>query len=473
MNYNQRFDEHIKDNFLDYTPQVHPRIWENIVKEREKKRPVGFWYSLFNQRTVLLLAGLLLAAGGGAYFLLKDSAPATGTTETAAVNNTEKLPAGNNAPVLQDNTVHSGADDVTGNNSTPVSPGQPTGNNSAAAAVTGNGTNKRNGLPAAADAATAPVAVFSFSDNAKKQGAAVKQKIKIKNGVAGFTEDDFIKADKEETGDYSLSPLFYTAEKNKTFAPAAVLGKRSTANVKEPGCPSIEKNAAGNKTYIEVYGGPDMAFRSMSDTGNSVYLQKRKESTTFSSAFSAGIRYTKVFNNGISIRTGINYSQINEKFTYSEGNIVQVVYIINNAGDTIGSYTTTGSRYKTTYNKFKTLDVPLVLGYELGNGNFHTNVNAGVIINAYSWQKGEVLDARLQPVDITTGKSSSPYQFKTNIGIGFIGSVSLYYKLNEKLHLMAEPYFRYNLTPASKEIITFKQKYNTAGLRLGLRLDLR
>jgi hypothetical protein len=473
MNYNQRFDEHIKEQFLDYTPQVHPRIWENIAAEREKKRPVGFWISLFNRRTVLLLAGLLLAAGGGAYFLLKDAAPASGSSETAAVTGTEKSPATNNAPALQDNTTLSGVDDVTGNNSTPVSPVNSPGNNNAAAAVTGNVTTKATGLPPAGDAATANGTVFSFPGTVKKQDAATKQKIKIKNGVAGFANDDIIDAADEVTGVDALSPLFYMAEKNKTLITASVLSKRSTSNVKEPGCPTIEKDAAGNKTYIEVYGGPDMAFRSMSDTGNSVYLQKRKESTTFSSAFSAGIRYTRVFNNGISIRTGINYSQINEKFTYSEGNIVQVVYIINNAGDTIGSYTTTGSRYKTTYNKFKTLDVPVVLGYELGNGNFHTNINAGVIINAYSWQKGEVLDARLQPVDITTGKSSSPYQFKTNIGIGFIGSVSLYYKLNEKLHLLAEPYFRYNLTPASKEIITFKQKYNTAGLRLGLRLDLR
>jgi hypothetical protein len=75
-------------------------------------------------------------------------------------------------------------------------------------------------------------------------------------------------------------------------------------------------------------------------------------------------------------------------------------------------------------------------------------------------------------VNISTGKSNSPYQFKTNIGLGFLAGVSFYYKLNEKAHLLAEPYFRYNLTPMSKENLTFKQKYNTAGLRLGLRIDL-
>jgi hypothetical protein len=313
---------------------------------------------------------------------------------------------------------------------------------------------------------------LAVNSNTVKLSNAAKQKLTIKNGVA-YTDDNTDDAIANTSADYSLPFLFYTAQKNKTEKATASLGKRNLANVVEPGCPSIEKNAAGNKTYVEIYGGPDYAFKNLSDTGNSVYLQKRKESTKFSSAFSVGMRYTKVFSNGVSIRTGINYSQINEKFIYNEGNIIQVVYIINANGDTIGSYTNTGSRYKTTHNKFRTIDVPLVLGYEMGNGKLHTNINAGVIVNVYSWQKGEALDANMRPVNITTGKSTSPYQFKTNIGVGFIGSVSFYYKLNEKLHLLAEPYFRYNLTPASKEELTFKQKYNTAGLRFGLRLDLK
>ena len=59
------------------------------------------------------------------------------------------------------------------------------------------------------------------------------------------------------------------------------MSKRFLPNVNLPGCPSIEENAAGNKNYIEIYAGPDYAFRSLSDTGNSTYLQKRKESTNF------------------------------------------------------------------------------------------------------------------------------------------------------------------------------------------------
>jgi len=266
--------------------------------------------------------------------------------------------------------------------------------------------------------------------------------------------------------------LFADIQKITATKKTASLGNRSLPNVISPGCPTFEKDAAGNKTYFEVYGGPDFAFRNLSDTGNSAYLQKRKESTKFSSAFSAGVRYTKVFNNGMSIRTGVNYSQINEKFTFSQGSVVQVTYIINANGDTTGSFITTGTKYKTTINKFRTIDVPVLIGYELGNGRLHANINAGLMVNVYSWQKGDVLDTAYKPVSITTGKSSSPYQFKTNIGIGFMVGTSFYYKLNDKWHLLAEPYFRYNLSPMSNEKLTFTQKYNTAGLRIGLRMDL-
>jgi opacity protein-like surface antigen len=85
-----------------------------------------------------------------------------------------------------------------------------------------------------------------------------------------------------------------------------------------------------------------------------------------------------------------------------------------------------------------------------------------------------VLDTNYLPVSITTGKSvASPYQFKNNVGVGLTGGVGVYYKLTDLLHVLAEPYFRYNLKPMSKEALTLQQKYNTIGVRLGVRLDLK
>lgn len=465
MSNNEQFDEHIKDQFQDYTPQVHPRIWENIIAEREKRRPAGFWVNFFNRRNTLLLAALLLASVSGAYLLLKNTTDKQETNIAATPNST--LQATTAVPVDEINNNQEGNN----TNDTEIASVVPANDNSP---FTDNNINKSIVL---SNAKKSKIKIYSgFAQTDDNTAAPNKKK---RNNAAGTADDDYVIADAALTyttslsPEYSLNKLFFVAQKNSSKKGELLLSKRFLPNVNLPGCPSIEENAAGNKTYIEIYGGPDIAFRSLSDTGNSTYLQKRKESTKFSSAYSAGIRYTRVFGNGMSIRTGINYSQINEKFTYVQGNLVQVTYIIDANGDTTGSYITTGTRYKTTHNKFRTIDVPLLIGYELGNGKFHANINAGVIINAYSWQKGEVLDASLKPVSITTGKANSPYQYKTNIGLGFMTGISAYYKLNEKVHILAEPYFRYSLSPMSKENLTFKQKYNTAGLRLGIRFDLQ
>ena len=109
----------------------------------------------------------------------------------------------------------------------------------------------------------------------------------------------------------------------------------------------------------------------------------------------------------------------------------------------------------------------------MGNGRLHANLNAGAIINLYSWQQGELLDTNNQPVSITTGKSNDAFQYKTNAGIGFTAAASIYYKLNDRLHVLAEPYFRYNLSPMSKDILSLQERFTTIGLRLGIRVDLK
>ena len=473
MNNNRLFDEHIKEQFSDYAPDVPPHIWENIIAKKERKKPLGFWFTLFSYRNIALIIGLLIAGGIGAWFVFKD--PASSTPEKnitqSSSNKNNSIPA--NPMVTPENRSNSSS---AGNNTiTPATQTTPLAvkQNNVAANNTPLGYIIQGNTPA-----TLPIPVSSDARTIEnvKAGKIKKNRSKLVN----ISNKDNITT--QDLGlDYDNIPvqgtlmgrlLFgidaYSSAKKQTGEPKLRLSPFAYL----PGCPTFEKDAAGNKKYLDFYAGPDFAMSSMSDTGNSAYLQKRKESAKVSSAYSAGIRYTKVFNNSMSLRVGVNYSQINEKFSFVQGNLVQVTYIIDANGDTTGSYVTTGTRYKTTHNKYRSIDVPLQVGYELGNGRLHANINAGVVVNLYSWQKGEVLDTAYQPVTITTGKGSSPYQFKTNAGLGFMGGVSVYYKLNDNIHLMAEPYYRHNFKQINKDNLTLKQKYNTVGLRLGVRIDL-
>lgn len=71
MKNNQLFDEHIKEQFNSYNPSVPSHIWEKIIAEKERRKPVGFWLTFFNGRNILLMTGLLLSITTGALLITK------------------------------------------------------------------------------------------------------------------------------------------------------------------------------------------------------------------------------------------------------------------------------------------------------------------------------------------------------------------------------------------------------------------
>ncbi len=484
MSEDRNFDNFIKGEFKNYSPNVPSHIWDNIVAEREKRKPVGFWFTLFSGANLVWLIALI-AVGVSGTLVISHNLKTSADNKTVVANNNS-----NNNPISTNNSNSTGStntqpiaaiDNNTTSTPTPVS--------------SQTNTPNQQAFPEPAD--NAGIGNQTVAGK-RRHDTSGRLHIKTTNGTIGIDDDAVpsntsldnttVSSNENPIGSgISTNPFYKSSNKtydNNTraaFDKASLLSfnlKSAPAslhanNMRLPECPTIEKEAAGNKKYIEVYIAPDYAIRTLRDTANSVYLQKRKATTSVSSAFSAGIRYTKVFNNGMSIRFGLNYSQINETFTYVQGNVVQTTYNINPVtGDTTGSYTVRGTNYKTTYNHYRYFDIPVTIGYEFGNGRFHTNINAGIIANIYSWQKGDELDANLQPVSITTGKGPDAYQFRTNIGLGATGGASFYYKLTDELHVFAEPYVRYNFQPLSNSNLSLRQNYTTMGLRLGLRLDL-
>jgi hypothetical protein len=460
------FDDFAKQQLENYTPQVPEHVWENIAAKRDRKKRFPFFIIFFN-RKALVLAATLLALIAGGYLLLPT------TTK-------DKFNAGQHQPGHKVNAKEDEGNKMKGTKELITDKADSISEKATIKTIENNAV----GLNKTANTSTYNrnnvVTKTRSHKHAKTIGAGNGNHLYTKNkrtiSVSEAEAEEYIEEQNNGTDELNVtsSLLLYSPEKITAgdFEKTS-LNKTVVQNLRCDPCPTIEKNAAGNKYYIEVYAGPDYASKNYSDTSNSALLQKRKGSTSFRSAFSAGLRYTRVFDNGVSVKAGLNYSQINEKFSFVQSNIVQLTYIIDPAtGDTTGTFLQTGTRYKTTNNTYHTFDVPLLLGFEIGNGRLHANFNAGAVVNIYSWQKGESLDTSFKPVNISTGKSESLYQYKTNIGVGFMGGVSLYYKLNDRFHLLAEPYFRYNFSPMNKEMLSLQEKFSTIGMRLGVRLDL-
>lgn len=429
---NNLFDAHVKEQMAHARPDVPPHIWDNILAKKERKKPV-FWFNYYIKGVLL---GLVLLIGAGTVFYFNNPYKLHSNKKVAFQ---KKI---NPETFLKNNIIN---EDI------------------AQTTVHSNFNNNFN--------QDKIIAVDQINLSEKNYTKSSPQKF---NDILNHEPFDIKSNNKQSfdiysTGLYNRQMFNASLLKSNIFNPD--LQKKYLPKSPFIPCPEVEKNAAGSKRYMEIYGGLDYVFKSLSDTANSVYLQQRKASTKYLFAYSAGVRYTRVFGSGMSFRTGINYSQLNEQFTSEKGRIVQNVYIINSNGDTTGTYAQTGTLYKTSTNKYRSIDIPVSIGYELGNGRLHSNVSMGAMINIRSSQTGFVLDKSGNAVDITSGKTSSIYQYKTKAGVSFIGAASVYYKLNDRLHLMAEPFIKLSLSPGTKAEISLKEKFHTAGIRLGLRMD--
>lgn len=472
---NKLFDEHVKKQFDGYRPEVAPHIWEKIAAEQARRKPAPFWLSLFSNKWMVAALLLVTATGAGIYITHHNSNRVAEGPKTAVTQ------AG--SPSSQDNTTSSGNNNLNTTTTTAPLANDNQATNTDVADIndqaSGNNTGARinNGFSDQSSNTLSNSALNELSGRNKNNHVSGAAKIGIDNTDAVA---DAPSAQSRTSDIFGISPEKMLSRATRPFdlliantkiADAKIRMKKLPANSTIP-CPSAEKDAAGNKSYFEVYAGPDYIFSSFSDPANAAYMRERKATVSAGFSYSAGVRYTKVFKNGVSIRTGVNYSEANERFKYVKGNVTHNIYITNTAGDTTGTYIERGTQYQQSTNTYRSVDIPLVAGYELGNGRIHANVNAGVMINILSRQKGYVLDPSGTPVDISSGKSNSAYSYKTNAGVSFLGSVSAYYKLNDRFHLLAEPYLKYGLSSVTKTDISLKQKNHTAGLRVGLRMDL-
>ncbi len=458
---NKLFDDFVQKQFDGYRPEVGAHIWENIARQKEKQKPVGFWFSTIGKVAAILL--VMLSCIGVGYYGMRNNNTSSKEVSLNKEKNTLptiNIPKENNMASEQAGTtiLHKDTKNLKSTEQLQL-------NENVASTLT-NTIHKNNLTSENLKNYTSSQTLKPSDEN------ALVNNIKNNKYFNGNTTVSISKSEAQENTNNPLVATLTSAElinQNRLFTP--IVNTKKLLFIAFVPCPEAEENAAGNKKYIEIYGGPDYIFKSYADTGNT-YIAQRKASTGIHYAFSAGVRYTKVLGSGISFRAGLNYSQINERFIAFNGFVLERFVQVNSIGDTIANYTTATVQYKKSNNVYRTIDIPLQAGFEFGNGKLHTNVSAGAMVNISSKQTGFAVDPSGNVVDLSSAKANSKYQYKSNVGVSFLGSVSVYYKLNEKLHIMAEPYIRYSLSPMTKSEITFSQKFHTAGLRFGIRKDL-
>jgi hypothetical protein len=230
--------------------------------------------------------------------------------------------------------------------------------------------------------------------------------------------------------------------------------------------------------YIDVLAGLAYANRTLVDKNDDLagYAAIRDSTETSRLGFSSTVRASLVLANGIALRSGVAYSQINEKLDLFDGTTTDIdIYEIKDVnGNIIGTQidTIVGQRIKTTYNRLKMVDVPVILGYEVRDRDWTLSLNGGAYFNVLFEQKGEFLSPNLTPVNFTSTEEPHYEAFNSSVGMSLFGSVGLNYKVGNRLHVMAEPHFRYYMDSFTNANYPLKQNYWSVGMNVGVRVQI-
>lgn len=490
----------IKHKLVDHTSTVPSDMFERIMNTREGRRPVVAWWQTRRFRlamaalilTLLLIGykisendGLNASNSGNSKNIVSNnknnsegSVTASGTRQEGVTNTPEKINEGvvsasgaRQEGATSTNNLNTKSDNINQKNInrknetheilTPrkgVNKGDATSLANKTDILASNSTKITSNLPQPTfNPSISSTSPSQTDDNPKQLSSETEMPISRNSEL--------------------FNPLYISFPKGIALSSPSHEDVVKALPCPEPdGCPTFGSRGGGRPTwYIDVYGAPEYAFRSLK--ANSLeytdYRNSRDTIETSQYAFSAGARATAVFGNGFLLRGGIVYAQTNEKFQRDSFGIGNIKTIINKnlvTGQIDTSIEITyGIFRKTRYNHYRSLDFTIQGGYEFGlTENVTIGLNGGLNFNIKTGRKATILGQDLQHLVIS--KDNTIYQ--TSVGTSLVGSVAAYYRLTYRWQLMIEPQFRYYLKPITKSDYGLRQSYSNAGLNIGLRYRL-
>lgn len=252
-----------------------------------------------------------------------------------------------------------------------------------------------------------------------------------------------------------------------------------------PDCPVFEK-LNNSKLVAEIYYSSDFPVKSYSpkNSESNNYKTERENSESPLYSFSAGLRFAYITSRNYGIKTGINYSQINEQFKYFDPDAYQSQTIITI--DTIfsGGVATVvidtsflsipGSLEVQHKNKFKFIDIPLIGTYEFDAGDrFYYSLDLGVLMNFSFSQQGRFINESGELAYFSSNNTEGEIIYQRGAGMSLYGGMSILYRWTNKLDLFISPslkYFNKSLTTPNHAL---NQNYTIPGLNIGVRYKIK
>jgi hypothetical protein len=260
--------------------------------------------------------------------------------------------------------------------------------------------------------------------------------------------------------------------------------KAAAEEIKDPQAKACPFGESSRNAHLDVYVSHEYAMKHLTDPTSlhSEYLQMRNDTENAVYSFSAGVRLGYNVGYRWNLYTGFNYSQINERFEYTdpESQITKVIITkdyVYQQGKIVDSIiteeivTVPGTTKLKIHNRYRTFDVPVLGRYTLyADRNISLSAVAGVFINIAFLQKGMIIGTSSNtPVDISGGPDEQKNIFKSQLGVTGYGALSMAWHVSPLFDMVIEPHFRMHTTSLTHEKYPLQQRYNTFGLTTGIR----
>lgn len=497
---NDPFDEFVHQKLYHHSAEVSNQLWDKIqtafIPQEEKRRRFIFW--LPQQYRVAASILLVLLIGTVAAYLYNysfqsekiDGASPVQVQESGSVknpgqleNNSSNNKNGQNNPFTDSTEEHS---EATASKKTEA---ETAITNEAATKTMLEDKSKAWKLDRKNKTASFKErgSVFPYDqsllDNSQKSNTIQLNDAISKSGKNTTASDDNSKAGVEDYTIAEKAGNAFIRQNRNTWQ-----GNKHNVNAFQHAssfknvviCPT-DRKMRNPDWDLEVFVSPDMAFKTISNnTASAQFLSRKDSSESLRPGFSAGFRIVKPLNDYLSLKTGLQYSQINERFTYKTENetrtttVVTVRSIVRAPGDTLivrdtSTLTQVGFKTNTVKNRYRSLDIPVLASVQFGNEDLKWGITAGAIVNISSWYEGVLLDSSLAAVPIS---KDNGMMYKKNIGLGLYAGFHITKRINYNTQLFFEPYLRYNLSNMTTPGAAFNQRFSIGGLAMGLRFNL-
>lgn len=453
------FDQYFRTKLQDHQAEVPVDMWSRIIQEKPKRRPFLFW---LNTKLSILLTACLLTSSLG-YLFYPNIQSLIGTPEaqdTNEITTNESLSGSNSKAAL--NTDQLSKQEV------PVF----------SAPIAQTNTSVKN-VSQKFDQINLTRQVSSTSKQNYRLQAFSTVTEPRRYDTPTTVANNFLPQE-ESTDQFSTADLWRFTGRKNLRTPFQLSGINGIG--KPIDCPPTGRARIRNDWYAEVYFSPEYTTKTIN--GGSLpanYLNRKDSSESMRGGFTAGIGLSANIGEHLLIRTGIQYAQINERFAMrleNERRTITVVTtrpLVRAPGDTIYvSDTSTmqqiGYLTRKTQNRYRSIEIPLILGYEWGNEQMKFSINAGIIATATSWYSGEILDTTNQIVTLSSKGQSSIYQ--QQIGLSGFGSIRISKPIRPGVEIYAEPFFRTNFSSMQIRQPAFTQRFSSAGIQMGIKWKL-